>query len=399
VWDSVVHATLGAPAHAWAKAIVRRDAELARPSGPPIAHGRGPDPDRVLVLGSPVVEGIGVASYDLTFSGHLARALAGRTGRGADVEVRGIEGFDALRAAAAIRAERLERFDAVLILGGVTEIVTMMPFAKYRRHLQTLFDGITDRAPATLPVLLAGVVPFMHDMGAPGFVVSWSERRIARQNAITRQACAESGVAEYVDFVPRRAGIRLERDASAVYESWALALAPAVTGALALTVHRPAPLQDESARQRALDRLGIVGSPPDPAVDRIVTMARDMLGVDAATLTFIDHDRMWSKAAAGIAPGEVPRAATICDVTIRTPGVHVIEDVHADPQFRDSVWLASRENMRFYAGYPLEAPGGERIGALCVVGREPRGFSSADAATLRSLALAAQALMWEKPTG
>ena len=55
--------------------------------------------------------------------------------------------------------------------------------------------------------------------------------------------------------------------------------------------------------------------------------------------------------------------------------------------------------MRFYAGYPLEAPGGERIGALCVIHREPRTFSSADAATLRSLALTAQALMWERPTG
>ncbi|MGN6502191.1 MAG: GAF domain-containing protein [Pseudolysinimonas sp.] len=394
-----MHATLGAPAHAWAKAIVRRDAELARPSGRPIAHGRGPDPDRVLVLGSPVVEGIGVASYDLTFSGHLARALASRTGRGADVEVRGIEGFDAVSAASAIRAERLERFDAVLILGGVTEIVTMMPFAKYRRNLQVLFDTLAEHAPATLPVLLAGVAPFMHDMGAPRFVVSWSERRIARQNAVTRQACAESGVAEYVEFAPRRAGIRLERDASAVYESWALSLAPAVAGALALTVHRPAPPQDESARQRALDRLGVVGSPPDPAVDRIVAMARDMLGVDAASLNFIDHDRMWSKATAGISPGDVPRASTICDVTIRTPGVHVIEDVQAVPEFRTATWLASREGIRFYAGYPLEAPGGERIGALCVIGREPRAFSSADAATLRSLALAAQALMWEKPAG
>jgi hypothetical protein len=399
VWDSVVHATLGAPAHAWAKAIVRRDAELARPSGPPIAHGRGPDPDRVLILGSPVVEGIGVASYDLTFSGHLARALAGSTGRGADVEVRGIEGFDALSAAAAIRAERLERFDAVLILGGVTEIVTMMPFAKYRRNMQVLFDAIEEHAPATLPVLIAGVTPFMHDMGAPRFVVAWSERRIARLNAVTRHACAESGVAEYVEFAPRRAGIRLERDASAVYEAWAHALAPAVSGALTMTVHRQALPQDEAARQRALDRLGVVDSPPDPSVDRIVTMARDMLGVDAASLNFIDHDRMWSKATAGIAVGEVPRDATICDVTIRTPGVHVIEDVRADPEFRNAAWLASREGIRFYAGYPLEAPGGERVGALCVVDREPRTFTAADAATLRSLALAAQALMWERPAG
>jgi hypothetical protein len=353
----------------------------------------------VLVLGSPVVEGIGVASYDLTFIGHLARALAARTGRGADVEVRGIDGFDTLSAAAAIREQDLERFDLVLILGGVTEIVTMTPFSKYRRHLDGLFDAIRRHAPRALPVLLAGVTPFMEDMGAPRFVVAWSDRRIARQNEVTRAACESSGVARYVDFLPERRGIRLERDASAVYDSWAQALAPAAATALAMAAPRVRSAQDDVARQRALDRLGVVGSAPDPSVDRIVAMARDMLGVDAAAINFIDHDRMWPKATVGIEPTELPRAQTICDTTIRTPGLHVVEDLRADPELRRSAWLANRDEMRFYAGYPLEAPGGERVGALCVIDRRPRTFSSSDAATLRSLALAAQAVLWEKRAG
>ena len=41
MWASVAHAVLGAPAHAWAKAIVRRDAELARPVGIQERESRG----------------------------------------------------------------------------------------------------------------------------------------------------------------------------------------------------------------------------------------------------------------------------------------------------------------------------------------------------------------------
>jgi GAF domain-containing protein len=131
-------------------------------------------------------------------------------------------------------------------------------------------------------------------------------------------------------------------------------------------------------------------------VDRIVEMARDMLGADAASLNFIDHDRQWSKASAGFDGAEMPRDEAICNTTIQTPGVYVVEDLDAHPAFRDSTWAAGVDHVRFYAGYPLEAPGGERVGALCVMNRSPRHFTSDETATLRDLALRAQAVLWEQ---
>jgi len=50
--------------------------------------------------------------------------------------------------------------------------------------------------------------------------------------------------------------------------------------------------------------------------------------------------------------------------------------------------------VRFYAGYPLEAPEGVRVGALCVVDTKPRRFSPAEASLLRDLALRVQAVLW-----
>lgn len=394
MWKEAVHAVLGPVSHALVVSSVRRDSELAKPAGRPISHGSGPDPDRVLVIGATIVRGLGVASFDLALTGHLARKLAARTGRGADVEVRGIDRYDIFAAAEALRHENLARFDLVLVMMGISEIISMRPMSEYRNDMRMLLDTIAETAPQ-IPVLIAGVAPFMHDMNVPRYAVSWMERRIIRQNAETSRACEASGVARYVPFAPARAGIRTGRDASAVYESWATALTPALAGALADGQRRiPVPI-DEAERLRALDDLGVDTS-PDATVDRIVEMARDMLGVDAASLNFIDRDRQWSKAATGILAEDMPRAEAICNTTIQTPGVYVVEDLDADPAYRHATWRSGDRHVRFYAGYPLEAPGGERVGALCVMDRAPRQFSSDETATLRDLALRAQAVLWEQ---
>lgn len=48
-------------------------------------------------------------------------------------------------------------------------------------------------------------------------------------------------------------------------------------------------------------------------------------------------------------------------------------------------------HVRFYAGYPIEAPSGEPIGALCVMDSHPRAVDTFDHALLRRLALMLQA--------
>ena len=42
-------------------------------------------------------------------------------------------------------------------------------------------------------------------------------------------------------------------------------------------------------------------------------------------------------------------------------------------------------HIRFYAGYPLTTPDGERIGSFCVIDREPRQFTEQDRRTLIDL--------------
>jgi hypothetical protein len=396
VWQKIAHRLIRPFASAWLYSIVRQDGVMAQPTDSPVSHGSGPDPDRVLLIGGPVVRGLGVASYQLGLTGHLARRLAVGTGRGADVETRWVDRFDTAAAARILRNENLDRFDAVMIVLGAKDVMQLRLLGSWRRDIRALLRAIGETTPPTLPVLIVGVTEFAEALGVAQVVVDTLAETVRKRNLETEEACRETGLAEYVPFQPRRVGVRNGGDNSAIYESWAVALAPALERVLTLAQpvrHDEAGL-DEEARQRALDQLGIVGTGPIPSVDHIVQMARGMLGMSAA-ITFIDHDRQYVLSSAGISSDESPRSLAFCNTTIESPGVFVVRDVDSAPEYRDATWAAGPDRVRFYAGYPLEAPGGQRVGAFCVMDREPHDFSADETSLLRDLALRAQSVLWE----
>ncbi len=140
---------------------------------------------------------------------------------------------------------------------------------------------------------------------------------------------------------------------------------------------------DEMARQRALDDMGILDTPPEERFDRVTRLARQLFGVETAAVNLIDGDRQWSKSVSGIGPVEVPRDASMCTVTIQSDEPLVVPELTADPRFATKMVPGL---INFYAGFPLYAPGGERIGAFCVYDSQPRHFSARETEMLRDLA-------------
>jgi GAF domain-containing protein len=69
-----------------------------------------------------------------------------------------------------------------------------------------------------------------------------------------------------------------------------------------------------------------------------------------------------------------------------------VNDALAHPRLR-TLPMVRDHRVRFYAGYPIETPNGIRIGALCLLDPLPRGFTRADEALLRELALRVQAAL------
>jgi serine phosphatase RsbU (regulator of sigma subunit) len=145
-------------------------------------------------------------------------------------------------------------------------------------------------------------------------------------------------------------------------------------------------VQGDEARVRALEDLGVLDTGPERRFDRITGLAHRLFGVASAAITLIDQDRQYVKSSGGVKLLPGPRDEAFCDRTIRQPGTLVVADASLDARFADNPLVTGERHVRFYAGHPLEAPGGHRVGALCLLDDRPRTFSEAERALLQELA-------------
>lgn len=149
---------------------------------------------------------------------------------------------------------------------------------------------------------------------------------------------------------------------------------------------RSASLPPDAARLRALHELQLLDTPPEERFDRITRLACRLLGVPISLVALVDSERQWFKSRVGIELAETARADAFCAHTIHTEHGLVIEDARSDPRFAANPFVTGEPHVRFYAGMPLAAPDGSRVGALCVLDRDVRRFDAAEMATLRDLA-------------
>ncbi|CAI9405520.1 PP2C family protein-serine/threonine phosphatase [Aestuariimicrobium sp. T2.26MG-19.2B] len=133
----------------------------------------------------------------------------------------------------------------------------------------------------------------------------------------------------------------------------------------------------ESERLRALRAMNVLDTPREERFDRVVRLARALFHVPMAAITLVDEDRQWHKANAGFAREftEGPRDQSFCHHTIQRSSVMEVKDATNDARFSDNPAVTGDTHVRFYAGQPLHAPDGERIGALCIVDTKPRDLT------------------------
>ena len=161
---------------------------------------------------------------------------------------------------------------------------------------------------------------------------------------------------------------------------------PAIPIPIVITSPR---LHDEAARLGALRRLNLLDTPSNEAFDRITRMAAELFKVPIAAISLTDTDRQWFKSRVGVDHDQIPRMKAPCGQVADEGEMLVIPDLAADCHYGDSVLAGA--GIRFYAGAPLLTHDGYCLGAMCVLGREPRQVSDGEAAALRDLATMAMA--------
>lgn len=203
---------------------------LPIPSGPPVAHSDGPDPDRVLLFGSGISMGYGMNTHDLALPGQLARQVSDLTRRGVQVDVVTGENLTVHNALANLTVARLRELDVVIATPGSLEKLLLMPVATWRARVDYLLDHFGANAPASLRVLFLGVPDLSKIVRMPrllGFAAARSARALNRS---LEAACAARPYVEYIPFEPTE---RTGRGGTGrTYELWAALIAPSVADAL-----------------------------------------------------------------------------------------------------------------------------------------------------------------------
>ena len=148
--------------------------------------------------------------------------------------------------------------------------------------------------------------------------------------------------------------------------------------------HHVPSAQQEAERLDALRKLELLDTPPSEAFDRITRMAAQLFGLPVAAVSLTDADRQWFKSRVGVEHTTIPRDRAPCAKVAESGELLVVPDMLGDACFHDS-HLAST-GVRFYAGAPLMTRDGYCLGAMCVLGPEPRQISDAERKGLADLA-------------
>lgn len=147
----------------------------------------------------------------------------------------------------------------------------------------------------------------------------------------------------------------------------------------------PEPI-DEVQRLKALHALEVLGTAPEQAFDEVTALAARLLGMPIALVSLIDERRQWFKSRFGLEVESTSRAVSFCGHAILGEDLMVVEDALADARFADNPLVRGEPGIRFYAGAPLALAGGEVVGTLCVIDRQPRTLDDLQRQTLRVLA-------------
>jgi GAF domain-containing protein len=144
------------------------------------------------------------------------------------------------------------------------------------------------------------------------------------------------------------------------------------------------------SRLAALQRLSILDTPPEAALDRLTRIACRMLHAPIGLVSLVDRDRQFFKACLGLpqpiaSERQTPLSHSFCKHVVGSGKPLIVDDARVNPlvQMNPAIQLMG---IAAYAGIPLTTSDGHVIGSFCVIDSRPRTWSYEDVETLQELA-------------
>ena len=143
---------------------------------------------------------------------------------------------------------------------------------------------------------------------------------------------------------------------------------------------------EEAERLATLQSLGILDSPADEELARITRLTMRLFDVPIAGISFVDEKREWFRSQLGLEQTEIPIGDSFGVHTIGSDAIMEVADATADPRFRENPLVVAGPRIRFYAGCPISAPNGTRVGTIYVMDGKPRQLETEEMGSLKDLA-------------
>jgi diguanylate cyclase (GGDEF)-like protein/PAS domain S-box-containing protein len=145
---------------------------------------------------------------------------------------------------------------------------------------------------------------------------------------------------------------------------------------------------NEAARNEALRSYYSKDLYDAGALNDLTHLAARLCSAPIALLSVMAEDGVHYKARTGLDSLDFAREDVFCSLTMLEPEMLIINDASRDERVAASPLVEAGPAVRFYAGAPLVTPEGHVLGALSVMGPEPRNLSREEARALSALSLA-----------
>ncbi len=152
-------------------------------------------------------------------------------------------------------------------------------------------------------------------------------------------------------------------------------------------------IQNESFRLAELYRLELLDTPPSVEFDSMVNLGKNLFSCAFCTVAFLDDERQWFKAKAGLAVGKTSKEDSFCKYTIQSDDPYVINNAEEDVRVKNSPLVTGAPWIRSYLGIPLTTLKGARIGTYCLIDTATRVWSDHDIRLAKDLAKVIERLL------
>jgi len=149
---------------------------------------------------------------------------------------------------------------------------------------------------------------------------------------------------------------------------------------------------NEVERIQRLHSYNLIGLGKEPELDVFTEVACLITDCSSSIVAIMGEDTQFVQSCVGLELDTIARKDTICQYTILSDKVLVINDTSVDPRTSSNL-LMQAAGVRFYAGAPILDDEGYALGTICVVDSEPKTLSDRQIELLEKLAASVSKLL------